>query len=382
MLSTDNHKGNTLLNRDALYNTKYKCGRGEFLAKIDMFLKKAVEMGASDFHISTNSPPVYRILGEVKRLPYQNLTIDITKVLIGEIIPEQHREGFMRNGHIDFAYEIDGVGRFRTNVFRSHNGIDASFRVIPNKIPTLEELNLPQTLTRITQYHQGIVLITGPTGHGKTTTMASLINMINATRPHHIITIEQPVEYIFKSQKAVVNQREVGIHTRSFSNALRAALREDPDIIVVSEMRDLETISLALTAAETGHLVFGTMMTSNAIKTIDRIIDAFPADQQPQIRTSFSDALKCIISQRLIPRIDSKGRIPAVELLINTLPVANLIREGKSFQIGSMMITGKSQGMIRLDDSLAQLVKNRIISPESAYLYSQDIQVLKQLLGQ
>ncbi len=347
-----------------------------------MFLKKAVELGASDFHISTNSPPIYRIIGEVKKIPYQNLTLDITKVLISEIIPEQYREGFMRNGHIDFAYEIPEVGRFRTNVFRSHNGLDASLRVIPNRVPSLEELNLPQTLNRITQYHQGIVLITGPTGHGKTTSMASLINMISSTRPHHIITIEQPVEYIIQSSRAVVNQREVGIHTKSFSNALRAALREDPDIIVVSEMRDLETISLALTAAETGHLVFGTMMTSNAIKTIDRIIDAFPANQQPQIRASFSDSLKCIISQRLIPRIDQKGRIPAIELLINTLPVANLIREGKTFQIGSMMVTGKSAGMIRLDDSLATLVKNKIISQESAFLYSQDIQVLKQLLGQ
>ncbi len=321
-------------------------------------------------------------MGDVKRLPYQNLTLDITKLLIAEIIPEQIKDGFMRNGHIDFAYEIAGLGRFRANIFRSHNGIDASFRVIPYKIPTLEELNLPSTLNRITHYHQGIVLITGPTGHGKTTTMASLINMINASRPHHIITIEQPVEYVFQSAKAVVNQREVGIHTRSFSNALRAALREDPDIIVVSEMRDLETISLALTAAETGHLVFGTMMTSNAIKTVDRIIDAFPADQQPQIRTSFSDALKCIISQRLIPRIDAKGRIPAIELLINTLPVANLIREGKTFQIASIMITGKSAGIIRLDDSLAQLVKNKIISSESAFQYTQDANVLKQLLGQ
>lgn len=347
-----------------------------------MFLKKAVEMGASDFHISTNSPPIYRIMGEVKRIPYQNLVVDITKMLIAEIIPEQIKEGFIRNGHIDFAYEIAEIGRFRVNVFRSHNGIDASFRVIPYRIPTLEELNLPKTLSRITQYHQGIVLITGPTGHGKTTTMASLINMIAASRPHHIITIEQPVEYVIPSVKAVVNQREVGLHTRSFSNALRAALREDPDIIVVSEMRDLETISLALTAAETGHLVFGTMMTSNAIKTIDRIVDAFPGDQQPQIRTSFSDALKCIISQRLIPRIDTKGRIPAIELLINTLPVANLIREGKTFQIASVMVTGKSTGMIRLDDSLAHLVKNKIISQESAAQYSQDPQVLKQLLGQ
>jgi len=352
------------------------------MAKIDMFLKKAIELGASDFHISTNSPPVYRILGDIKRLPYQNLTLDITKVLIAEILPEKLKEQYTRNGHIDFAYEIPGVGRFRTNVFRSHNGLDASFRVIPNKIPTLQELNLPQTLSRITQYHQGIVLITGPTGHGKTTTMASLINMISQSRPHHIITIEQPVEYVFSSSKAVVNQREVGLHTRSFSNALRAALREDPDIIVVSEMRDLETISLALTAAETGHLVFGTMMTSNAIKTIDRIIDAFPADQQPQVRTSFSDALKCIISQRLIPRIDQRGRLPAIELLNNTLPVANLIREGKTFQIASMMITGKSSGMIRLDDSLAQLVLNKTISKESAMLYAQDTQVLRQLVGQ
>jgi twitching motility protein PilT len=347
---------------------------------IDQFLKKAVELRASDFHIITGSPPIYRINGELKQLPYQAIGFDLARQVLGEILTDYRRDRFTRFGHVDFSYDVPGVARFRVNVLRSRKGLDAEFRTIPYKVPTLAELGMPPVVERLTKQHQGIVLVTGPTGHGKTTTMAAMVDVVAASRRHHIITIEDPIEYLFESRLAVINQREVGTHTKSFGNALRAALREDPDVIVIGEMRDLESIQLALQAAETGHLVIGTMMTSNAVRTIDRIIDSFPASQQAQVRTSLSDALRGIISQRLIKRADQPGMAAAVEVLLCTIPIASLIREGKVYQIPHIMITGKSQGMVRLDDSLVELVKQRKITTEQAYQYCADAKTLQAAL--
>ena len=347
---------------------------------IDQFLKKAVELKASDFHIVTGSPPIFRINGEIKKLPYQPLTFEQARSIIGEILSDTRRDRFTKFGHVDFSYDVPGVARFRVNVLRSRKGLDAEFRTITYEIPTLDTLGMPPVVTRLTKHHQGIVLITGPTGHGKTTTMAAMVDMIAADRRHHIITIEDPIEYLFESKLAVVNQREIGSHTKSFGNALRAALREDPDVIVVGEMRDIETISLALQAAETGHLVLGTMMTSNAVRTIDRIIDSFPAGQQAQVRTSLADALRGIISQRLIKRADGTGMAAAVEVLLCTIPIASLIREGKVYQVPHIMITGKAQGMVRLDDSLAELVKQKKITTEAAFEFASDAKTMQAAL--
>lgn len=344
---------------------------------IDQFLKKAVELKASDFHIVTGSPPIFRVNGELKKFPYQPLTFEQARSLIGELLTDLRRDRFTRFGHVDFSYDVPGVARFRVNVLRSRKGLDAEFRTITYQIPTLDALGMPPVVARLTKNHQGIVLVTGPTGHGKTTTMASMVDMIAGERRHHIITIEDPIEYLYESKLAVVNQREVGAHTKSFGNALRAALREDPDVIVIGEMRDTETVSLAMQAAETGHLVLGTMMTSNAVRTIDRIIDSFPASQQAQVRTSLADALRGIVSQRLIKRADGAGMVAAVEVLLSTIPIASLIREGKVYQVPHIMITGKSSGMVRLDDSLADLVKQKKISQEMAFEFASDPKTLQ-----
>ena len=348
---------------------------------IDQFLKKAVELKASDFHVVTDSPPIFRINGELKKFPYQALTFEQARSLIGEVLTDPQRDRFARFGHVDFSYDVPGVARFRVNVLRSRKGLDAEFRTISYQIPTLDSLGMPPVVTRLTRHHQGIVLVTGPTGHGKTTTMAAMVDMIAAERRHHIITIEDPIEFLFEPKLAVVNQREVGAHTRSFGSALRAALREDPDVIVIGEMRDIETISLALQAAETGHLVLGTMMTSNAVRTIDRIIDSFPASQQEQVRTSLADALRGVVSQRLIKRADAQGMVAAVEVLLCTIPIASLIREGKVYQIPHIMVTGKAQGMVRFDDSLFDLVRTRKITAEVAYESATDPKVLQTAIA-
>jgi twitching motility protein PilT len=270
------------------------------------------------------------------------------------------------SGQVDFAYTLAGKGRFRSNAYRQQRGIDAVFRVIPPRPPSLTELGLPTSLARLSNYHQGMVLLTGPAGCGKSSTLAALVNIINEERRDHIITIEDPIEYIHPSKQCVVNQRQVGPHTGSFARALRGALREDPDVIAIGELRDLETISLALTAAETGHLVLATLHTNNSIRTVNRILGVFPPNQQDQIRTMVSESLRAIVSQRLIPRADGHGRVPALEILMANKAVGNLIRENKTFQIKSVLQTGASHGMCLLDASLAELVKTRVITREEA----------------
>jgi twitching motility protein PilT len=279
---------------------------------------------------------------------------------------------FEERGEIDFAWTVPGLGRFRVNVYRQLCGMDGVFRSIPARVPTLEDLGLPTALARFTNYHQGLVLVTGPAGCGKSSTLAALVDLINEERREHILSVEDPLEVLHPPKRCVVNQRTVGPHTGSFARALRAALREDPDVIVIGELRDLETISLALTAAETGHLVFATLHTSGAVRTLNRIVGAFPADQQDQVRNMVSESLRAVISQRLVPAADGERRLPALELLVNNKAVGNMIRENKAFQLQSVMQMGAAQGMGLLDDSLAQLVKEKVVAREEALRHCED----------
>lgn len=338
------------------------------MAKLDQILTKATEIGASDVHISVNNPPVYRHLGDLKRFKTQPFPEALTKALLFEILTPEMQRKLEMDLQCDFSYEIPAVARYRANVFCQRLGLDGSFRIIPFQIPSLEELGLPNVVKTILEYHQGLILVTGATGHGKSTTLASMVDHLNETKPHHILSIEDPIEFIQSvDKKGVVNQRQVGRDTLSFPNALKGALREDPDIIIIGELRDPETISLALTAAETGHLVIGTMSTSNAQKTIDRIIDSFPPEQQNQVRTMLSDSIKGIVTQRLVKDKEGKKRVLAAEIMVGTLPIASIIRDNKTFQIPSLIQTGKKTGMQLMDESLMQLLKDGLISPEAAH---------------
>jgi twitching motility protein PilT len=311
------------------------------VAKIDAFFKLMNEQGASDLHLVSGSQPILRVHGDMERIKYKALGNDELKVLLYEIAPENKIKIFEETGDVDFAYEIPGLARYRANYFQQKWGVGAVFREIPSKILTSEQLGLPKVITNLSMLNKGMVLVTGPTGSGKSTTLAAMMDYVNRNKKSHIITVEDPVEFVHKSQNCIVNHREVGVHTKGFKSALRGALREDPDIILVGEMRDLETIELALEAASTGHLVFGTLHTQNAAKTVDRIIDVFPAHQQAQIRTTLSESLKGVIAQNLFKRIDKKGRMAVLEVLVITPAVSNLIREGKTFQIPSAIQTGK-----------------------------------------
>ncbi len=337
------------------------------MAQIDAFFKLMHELGASDLHLVAGHQPVVRIHGDLERIKFKELDNDTLKAMLYEITPEHKMKIFEETGDVDFAYEVPGLARYRVNLFMQLHGIGAVFREIPSEIKTCDELGLPPVVKRLAQLPKGLVLVTGPTGSGKSTTLAAIIDEANRTRKDHIITIEDPIEFVHKSKKAVVNQREVGTHTKSFSAALRGALREDPDIILVGEMRDLETISLAIEAAATGHLVFGTLHTINAAKTVDRIIEVFPVDEQEQIRSTLADSLRAVISQTLFKRIDKKGRVAALEIMIATPAIRNLIRERKTYQIPSMLQTGKKYGMQSLDDAIMDLLKKGIISPEEAF---------------
>ncbi len=336
------------------------------MAKIDAFLKLMVESGASDLHLSTGNPPIVRIHGDLQRIKYKVLEDDELREMLYEITPEERIKIFEETGDVDFGFELPGLARFRVNIFQQKNGIGAVFRVIPSKVKTIEELGLPKILKKLAMLPKGLVLVTGPTGSGKSTTLAAIIDYANRHRQDHIITIEDPIEFVHRSIGCLVNHREVGVHTKSFASALRAALREDPDIILVGEMRDLETISLAIEAAMTGHLVFSTLHTLNASKTVDRIIEIFPYAQQPQIRATLADSLRAVISQTMFKRIDRPGRVVAFEILIATPAARNLIREGKTYQIPSVIQTGRKYGMISLDDSIMDLLQKGIISPEEA----------------
>jgi twitching motility protein PilT len=337
------------------------------MAKIDAFFKLMGDLGASDLHVVAGSQPILRIRGDMERVKYKLLDDDELTAMLYEIASEDKIKVFEETGDVDFAYEIPGLARYRANFFRQLNGIGAVFRLIPSNIMTAEQLGLPPVTTQLSMLHKGLVLVTGPTGSGKSTTLAAIVDYANKHRKDHIITVEDPVEFVHRSQGCIVNHREVGRHTRSFATALRAALREDPDIILVGEMRDLETIQLAIEAAATGHLVFGTLHTQSATKTVDRIIDVFPANQQEQIRSTLSDSLKAVVAQTLFKRVDVKGRCAALEILICTPACANLIRENKTFQIPSVIQTGRKYGMQSLDNSIEDLLKRGWISADEAY---------------
>jgi len=338
------------------------------MAKIDAFFNLMHDQGASDLHLVAGQQPAIRIRGDIERIKYDVLTNDALKVLLYEITPEHKIKQFEESGDVDFAYEIPSLARYRVNYFRQKNGMAAVFREIPDKIQTCQELGLPNVIAKLASLPRGLVLVTGPTGSGKSTTLAAIIDEANRLRRDHIITIEDPIEFVHKSQTCIVNHREVGIHTKTFSAALRGALREDPDIILVGEMRDLETISLAIEAASTGHLVFSTVHTTSAPKTVDRIIEVFPSTEQLQIRSTLADGLRAIISQVLFKRIDIKSRCVALEICIATPAVRNLIRESKTYQIPSMMQTGKKYGMQLLDDAIMDLYNKGWISGDDAYI--------------
>jgi twitching motility protein PilT len=324
-----------------------------------------VKSEASDVHVHADAEARMRQLGKLVPITEKPLAAEATLEALTAILTPWQRSVFDEAGEIDFAYEVPGLSRFRANVYRQQNGANGVFHIIPGTVPTLTALGLPQALAKLTNYHQGLLLLTGPAGCGKTSTLAALTNIINEERSDHILTIEDPIEYVFESKRCIVNQRQVGRHTETFASGLRGALREDPDIICIGELRDLETISLALSAAETGHLVLATLHTGSAIGTINRIVGAYPPAQQPQIRSMMSESLRAITSQRLLPGTDGQSHV-ALETLFITRAVSALIRDNRTFQIGSIMQTGKSQGMKLLDDSLRELLEAGRISEEVA----------------
>jgi len=332
------------------------------MATIDDLFRLMVEQKASDLHVTSGAPPYLRVHGEMSPVNYRQLTNQDVQGLIFEILTEKQKKAFVEKWELDFAYVLEGVGRFRCNVFMQRKGLGGVFRTIPEKIKTAQELNLPQTIIDMVDADRGLILVTGPTGSGKSTTLAAMIHHINSTRECHILTVEDPIEFVHPNLKSLVNQREVGSHTKTFANALKAALREDPDIILVGELRDHETISLALTAAETGHLVFGTLHTNSAVKTMDRIIDVFPGEQQSQIRTMLAESLRGIVAQSLFTKADKMGRVAAFEILKGTKAVSNLIREGKNHQIPSIMQTSAAQGMILFEKYLEDLLRKGLVT--------------------
>ena len=335
---------------------------------IDALFHAMVKAGASDLHLTVGSPPIVRKDGHMVPLDASAgpLTPQDLVSLLGPIMPEKNRKEFTEKHDTDFAYEIAELARFRSNVFADRKGPGAVFRVIPSKILTAEQLNLSPAILQLCMLNKGLVLVTGPTGSGKSTTLCAMIDYINRNRQDHIITIEDPIEFVHPNQKCLINQREVHTHTESFKAALRAALREDPDIVLVGELRDLETVAIAIETAETGHLVFGTLHTTTAASTVDRIVDQFPSDRQEQIRIMLSESLRGVIAQNLCRKIGG-GRIAALEVLIATSAVSNLIREGKTFQIPSMMQVGKAVGMVALNDALMELVTKKLVAPDEAH---------------
>jgi len=338
------------------------------MARIDAFFKLMHDYNASDLHLVAGQQPALRIHGDLERVKYKVLDNDDLRAMLYEITPEEKIKEFEETGDLDFAYEIPGLGRYRVNYFMHKDGIAAAFREIPQEIKTIDELGLPTILKRLALLPRGIVLVTGPTGSGKSTTLAAIVDEANRLRKDHIITIEDPIEFVHKSKNCIISHREVGTHTRSFSKALRAALREDPDIILVGEMRDLETMRLALEAAATGHLVFSTLHTEYATKTVNRIIEVFPTDEQEQIRQLLADGIRAIVSQTLLKRSDKPGRVAAVEILIATHGVRAMIREKKTQHLLSAIQTGKKYGMQSLDDSIMEHLQAGRISPREAYM--------------
>jgi twitching motility protein PilT len=350
------------------------------MARIDGFFKKMHELKASDLHLVAGQQPALRIRGEMERLKFKVMDNDELKSMLYEITPEEKIKTFEETGDMDFAYEIPGLARYRANYFQQNFGIGAVFREIPTEILTVEQLNLPSVVGKLASLPRGLVLVTGPTGSGKSTTLAAIIDEANRSRKDHIITVEDPIEFVHRSKNCIINQREVGTHTRSFAAALRGALREDPDIILVGELRDLETITLAIEAAATGHLVFATLHTTSAAKTVDRLIEVFPADQQAQIRSTLADGIRGVVAQNLFKRVDIPGRICCPEIMIATHAVRALIRESKTFQIPGFIQMGKQYGMQTLDDAIMTNLKANRISPDEAYMKCEDKEKFRPFL--
>ena len=349
------------------------------MAQIDVLLERALTCGASDLHLRAESPPLMRLHGRLQPLPETDGQDGYEAALLA-ILTDNQRQIFEARSDLDFAYEIPHVGRFRVNLLRQHKGVGAVFRLLPSRLYTLEELSLPQVVYALVRLEQGLVLVTGPSGSGKSTTLAAIIDYINQESDKHIVTIEDPLEFIHPNKKSLVTQREVGAHTTSFAAALRAVLREDPDIILLGELRDLETISLAITAAEIGHLVFGTLHTRTAASTVDRLIDVFPPEQQSQIRTMLAETLQGVIAQQLLVRADGQGRVLAVEILVGTTALANLIREGKTHQIPSLIQTGRREGMQTMDQAILELLRSKQITPQEAYRKAVDKDIYRRYL--
>jgi twitching motility protein PilT len=345
-------------------------------------LKSAVQAGASDIHIVIGKPPLMRVSGEISEIPgFAKITAEESKRLIYSILYEEQRAKFEETWELDCSFAVSGLSRFRVNVLLQKNGVESVMRVISSKIPTPEQLRLPKSVTDLADLPRGLVLITGPTGSGKSTTLSVIMEMINQKYADHILTVEDPIEFVYESKKAIFRQREVGQNTKSFTAALRSALRQDPDVILVGEMRDLETIALAITAAETGHLCFGTLHTQDSPSTIDRIIDVFPPHQQAQVRVQLAVVLQAVVCQQLIPRKDGEGRIAAREVMIMQPAIANLIREGKTHMLYQAIDTGAKHGMISMDKALSELVRQGLVHPEEALSRANNPETFKQLAG-
>ncbi|MFI5362983.1 MAG: type IV pilus twitching motility protein PilT [Elusimicrobiota bacterium] len=345
-------------------------------------LKSAVQAGASDIHVVIGKPPLMRVSGEIVEIPsFSKVSAEESKRMIYSILYEEQRAKFEETWELDCSFAVSGLSRFRVNVLLQKNGVEAVMRVITAKIPTPEQLRLSKSITDLADLPRGLVLVTGPTGSGKSTTLSSIMELINTKYSDHILTIEDPIEFVYESKKAIFRQREVGQNTKSFTAALRSALRQDPDVIMVGEMRDLETISLAITAAETGHLCFGTLHTQDAASTIDRIVDVFPPHQQAQVRVQLAFVLQAVICQQLVPRKDGEGRIAAREIMLMQPAISNLIREGKNHMINQAIDTGAKFGMISMDKALAELVRTGLIRPEEALSRANNPDTFKQLAG-
>ena len=356
--------------------------RSHPLSHVDEYLAIGQSAGVSDIHLGVNAPPLWRLHGTLQPIwtDAPRFTSDQTRALAEGFLSNLHKTHLNERGDADFAY-ANKFGRYRTSVVRQRLGVDLVFRIINTKVRTMEELGLPEHLKLLTRYQNGLILVTGSVGSGKSTTLAALVEQVNKERREHIITLEDPIEYVLEPKGCHITQREVHTHTRSFAAALRGALREDPDVIMVGEMRDLETISLAITAAETGHLVLGTLHTGNASRTLDRLLDVFPPDQQEQVRTMVSESMRGVISQQLIPRTDGQGRVLALETLTNTPAVANVIREAKTYMLPGIIQTGKKQGMQLMDDALADLYGRGLISPEEALARADQKQEMRTRLA-
>lgn len=350
------------------------------MAVLDKLFQLAVQNNASDIHIVPGEPYIFRRSGKIVRIKSGRLTPEQTRSVLFEILSDEQKQQLKKNLQLDFAHEVKGLGRFRGSSMMHNNGLSTAFRVIPPKIPSLESLGHPPIVQSFLDNHQGLILVTGGTGNGKTTTLAAMVDHMNTTRAHHILTIEDPIEFVHPLKKGAINQRQLGRDTISYANSLKGALRQDPDVIVVGELRDLETISLAISASETGHLVIGTLATSSAHKTIDKIIDSYSPEEQSQIRAMLGETLKAVITQRLIPGIKGDRMELALEILVGTLSMNNLIRENKTFQIPSLMQTGKSAGMCRMDDSIMELLRAEKISPEQAFANAANKKIFKSYL--